>query len=87
MKTAIVKWGNNHGVQIPKSFLKNINIQENDMVDVTLKNETIIIKKIEGKEHKTTRERLTEFYGEEFEQKSISQKEIDWGNPVGREIW
>jgi antitoxin component of MazEF toxin-antitoxin module len=85
MQTAIVKWG--EGIQLPKAFLQNINIQENDTVDVIVENETIIIKRIGGKKHKTTRERLIDFYGEEFEQKPVAQDEIDWGNPVGTEIW
>jgi antitoxin MazE len=87
MQTAIVKWGNSQGIRLPKVFLQNINIRENDMVDVILENEAIIIKRIGGTKHRTTRERLIDFYGEEFEQKSVSQEEIDWGNPIGKEIW
>jgi antitoxin MazE len=86
MQTAIVKWGNSQGIRLPKAFLQNIDIQENDTVDVILENETIIIKKTGRKEHRTTKERLIDFYGEEFEQQSISQEEIDWGNPIGKEI-
>jgi antitoxin component of MazEF toxin-antitoxin module len=54
---------------------------------VILENETIIIKRIGKAKHRTTRERLIDFYGEEFEQKAIAQEEIDWGNPIGKEIW
>jgi antitoxin component of MazEF toxin-antitoxin module len=67
--------------------LQNIDIQENDTVDVILENETIIIKKTGRREHRTTKERLIDFYGKEVEQKSIFQEEIDWGNSIGREIW
>ncbi|MDR3172504.1 MAG: AbrB/MazE/SpoVT family DNA-binding domain-containing protein [Treponema sp.] len=87
MQTAIVKWGNSQGIRLPKALLQNINIRENDMVDVILENESIVIKKIGEKKHRTTRERLTDFYGKEFDQKSISQKEIEWGSPIGSEIW
>ena len=45
-----------------------------------------IIKNVE-KKHKTTRERLIEFYGEDFEQIVDKQEEFDWGGPVGKEIW
>jgi antitoxin MazE len=72
MQTAVVKWGNSQGIRLPKAFLQNINIRENDTVDVLLENETIIIKKTGAKKHRTTRERLIDFYGKEFEQKSIS---------------
>ena len=87
MQTTIVKWGNSQGIRIPKAFLQSIQIAENDPVDVTLENEKIIIKKSSEKKHKTTRERLIEFYGENFEEMKDQQEEIDWGGPVGEEIW
>jgi antitoxin MazE len=87
MQTRIVKWGNSQGIRIPKAFLKTIHVSENDPVNITLSDEKIIIKKIDGKKHKTTEERLVEFYGENFDQKRTVQKEIDWGQPVGKEIW
>ena len=93
MKTTVVKWGNSQGIRLPKAFLQNIQITENDPVDVSLENDKIVIKKISVKEHKTIKQRLVDFYGEEFEQYAgngkagAAQKEIDWGKPVGNEIW
>jgi antitoxin MazE len=87
MRTTVVKWGNSQGIRIPKAFLKNIQVSENDPVDITLSDEKIIIKKIKYKKHKTTEERLAEFYGENFDQEHTVQKEIDWGQPIGKEIW
>ena len=87
MQTTVVKWGNSHGIRLPKAFLQDIKIFENDPVDITLENEKIVIKKIHQNEHKTIKQRLYDFYGEKFEQKSIPQKEMDWGKPVGNEIW
>jgi antitoxin MazE len=87
MQTTIVKWGNSQGIRIPKAFLKNIHVSENDPVDITLSDEKIIIKKIKYKKHKTTKERLVEFYGENFDKKRTPQKEIDWGQSAGKEIW
>ena len=52
MQTTVVKWGNSHGIRLPKAFLKSIDIVENDPVDVTLDNEKIIIKKLETKKRK-----------------------------------
>jgi len=37
--------------------------------------------------HKTTKERLLEFYGADFDRNHIPQKEFDWGTPAGKEIW
>jgi antitoxin MazE len=87
MQTTIVKWGNSHGIRIPKVFLQNIHIKENDSVDVILEKEKIIITKKNVKEHKTTKDRLKEFYRADFDKKRKPQKEVDWGNPVGKEVW
>jgi antitoxin MazE len=87
MQTTIVKWGNSQGIRIPKTFLKNIHVSENDPVDITLSDEKIIIKKVKSKKHKTTKERLVEFYGTNFNQKHITHREIDWGKSAGKEIW
>ena len=87
MQTTIVKWGNSQGIRIPKAFLRNIQITENDPVDVILDKEKIIIQKSNVKKHKTTRERLMEFYGKDFKKYQTKQKEIDWGSPAGKEAW
>ena len=87
MQTNVVKWGNSHGIRLPKVFLQNIQICENDPVDVQLENDKIIIQKANVQEHKTIQQRLTEFYGENYMQYSTCQKELDWSKPVGKEIW
>ena len=87
MQTTIVKWGNSQGIRIPKAFLKSIHASENDPVDIALSGETIVIKKIKHGKHKTTKERLAEFYGADFDQESIMREEIDWGKPAGKELW
>jgi antitoxin MazE len=85
MQTTIVKWGNNQGIRIPKTFLKDIHVSENDPVDIIVSDEKIIIKKIKSIKHRTTKERLVEFYGANFDQKRTGQSEIDWGKAVGEE--
>jgi len=87
MRTTIVKWGNSQGIRIPKTFLQNMQISENDPVDIVLEKEKIIIKKSTTTKHKTIKERLVEFYGEDYEKIHLKQEEIDWGKPVGKEIW
>jgi len=91
MQAQIVKWGNSQGIRIPKAFLQSIQVAENDPVDLVLEDEKIVIKKSKGNpiKHKTTRERLIEFYGEDFEKHKddVDREVIDWGPPVGEEIW
>ena len=87
MQTTVVKWGNSHGIRLPKAFLQNIQISENDPVDVILENERIVIKKIDDTRHKTIKQRLKDFYGENYEQHTSPQTEVDWGKPEGNEVW
>ena len=87
MQTTVVKWGNSHGIRLPKAFLNNIGIKENDPVDIRLENEEIVIKKIKTKERKKLKQRLYDFYGKNCEHIAESQKEYNWGKPVGKEIW
>jgi antitoxin MazE len=87
MQATIVKWGNSQGIRIPKVFLKNLQITENDIVEIKLEDEKIIIEKSNTKKHKTTKERLIDFYGVDFGKKHIHQEEVNWGKPAGKEIW
>ena len=87
MHTTVVKWGNSQGIRLPKAFLQNMQINENDPVDVMLEDEKIVIKKIIRTEHKTIKQRLMDYYGENYEKYASPQKEIDWGKPVGNEVW
>ena len=87
MQTTVVKWGNSHGIRLPKAFLKSIDIVENDPVEVTLDNEKIVIKKLEPKKSRRLEQRLLEFYGDNFDNIVEPQIEYDWGKPVGKEEW
>ena len=82
MQTTIVKWGNSQGIRLPKLLLDSVNLSDNDTVEVTAENNSLIIKKAESKRaHKTIQDRFKDFHGE------YEPIEIDWGKPVGNEIW
>jgi antitoxin MazE len=91
MTTTIVKWGNSRGIRLPKPFLENLNLKENDMVDIFTDDDTIIIKKSVTHKHKTLKQRAEEFYGKDFEtvlkENPYKYEEVDWGTPVGKEVW
>ncbi|MCL2441752.1 MAG: AbrB/MazE/SpoVT family DNA-binding domain-containing protein [Treponema sp.] len=87
MQTSVVKWGNSHGIRLPKAFLKSIDIAVNDPVNITLDDKKIIIKKIERKQRKKLEQRLFDFYGENYKKIIETQKEYDWGKPAGKEVW
>jgi mRNA interferase MazF len=79
MQTRIVKWGNSQGIRIPKAFLQSLQLEENDIVDLIFERDKIIISKRKSGEHKTTKERLLDFYGSAKHKKHSSLNEIDWG--------
>ncbi|MDD4698931.1 MAG: AbrB/MazE/SpoVT family DNA-binding domain-containing protein [Oscillospiraceae bacterium] len=82
MVTNIVKWGNSQGIRIPKPLLESLDLKDNDMVELIIENNYLVIKKKEKTNtYKTIQERF-ENYNDEYE-----PIEIDWGAPVGDEIW
>lgn len=78
--TTIQKLGNSHGVHIPKFILEQINLDANSDVSITVKNDSIIIKKA-AKKHLKLAERFFNYTGE------TPSGEYDWGEPQGEEIW
>ena len=82
MQTAIVKWGNSRGIRLPKPLLESVHMSDSDTVEVTAVGDSIVIKKTAASRmHKTIQERFEGFTGE------YEPVEIDWGEPVGKEIW
>ena len=80
MEATISKWGNSQGIRIPKEFINALGISFDTPLDLDLKNDKIIISK--KFKHQTLEERVKKS-GRPL---SFSH-EIDWGDPVGDEVW
>ncbi len=85
IKINLAKWGNSAAIRIPKKILEKLNIDSNNFenisFDVDIEGEVLILKK---KQEKTKFELLAEqSKGERLNPKI----DIDWGNPVGKEVW
>lgn len=89
MVTTIQKWGNSHGICIPKSLLDSLGMHENDCVELIPSAEGFTIKKIKAPQHRTLKERLVDFYGKPVENIAsvCNEKEVDWGISKRTEIW
>lgn len=88
MYATIQKWGNSHGLRLPKSLLDAIGVQTNDRVELIQTGDTVTIKKVVAQTHRTLEERLTAFYGKPIEEiQRISDGEAEWGKAQGDEIW
>jgi antitoxin MazE len=83
MITVIQKWGNSHGIRIPKYILDAMNWQGNEQVEIVADEEKIVIKKanLNHRERRNINELFDGFTG------TYKPIEIEWGEPVGKEIW
>jgi len=81
--TTIQKWGNSQAIRIPKTVLEKLMLQENDQVEVTADDNSIIITKTMRKRRAkvSLEERFKNYTGD------YKCTEYDWGKPVGEEVW
>ena len=83
MLAVIQRQEDNQSVCLPEIFLKELFLRENDQIDITVKNESIVIRKAEKKRRavKSITERFEGYTGD------YQCFEIDSGKPVGLEVW
>ena len=85
MKIKLTKWGNSAAIRIPKTVLEelsiNYNVIENVSFVVNIEGDKLILKK---NQEKTKFELLAE----QSEGEKLNPKiDIDWGDPIGKEVW
>jgi antitoxin MazE len=82
MLTKIQKWGNSQGLRLAKNVLADAKLDIGDTVDIRVKDGIMVVtpvKKIRGQYNlKDLVSRIPENY---------QAGEIDWGEPVGKEVW
>ncbi|MDO4289489.1 MAG: AbrB/MazE/SpoVT family DNA-binding domain-containing protein [Eubacterium sp.] len=75
----IQKWGNSQGVRIPKFILEGLHWKDDENLVITAEDDKIIIERAEKR--KNIVELFSGFQGE------YTPVEVDWGEPVGEELW
>ena len=81
MITRVLKWGNSLALRIPKAFARELNIEENSKVNITLE------------EGKLSLEPVNEYETEDLNNlldkvnENNLHYEINTGKPQGKEIW
>lgn len=81
MNTKIKKWGNSYGLRLPKAMAESFGIRENSSVVLESGTKGIIIKKLDNSQKFSLSHLVKEITDEN------QHDEIDFGKPVGREIW
>ena len=80
MKTQIAKWGNSLAVRIPKPVAEAAKLRSGDCLDVDVDGPGVVT--IRKPQHEPTLEDLVQRITSENR-----HSEIDWGPPVGKELW
>jgi antitoxin MazE len=82
MVTKVQKWGNSQGLRLAKQVLEDAKISVGDDVDVSVTNGKIIISPAKKTRHKYDIKELLSNMPEDYK-----PEEVDWGRPVGKEVW
>lgn len=78
MKLQLNKWGNSLGFRIPKHVVEELSLYANGQVNYKVEAGKLIIEPIPIPEYT-----LEELLADEID----AAPEVDWGKPVGREVW
>ena len=82
MVTKIQKWGNSQGLRISKDLLQDAHLSVGDEVDVDVRDGVLIVAPVRQVRGKYTLEDLVRRIP-----KGYKPSAVDWGAPVGKEVW
>ena len=82
MITKVQKWGNSQGLRLSKEVLTDAEIAVGDTVDVVVREGTIVVTPLRRVRGRYDLRELVSRIPEHDE-----PEELDWGPPVGREVW
>jgi len=77
------RWGNSLGIRFPSEFVESARLKEKSLVEIKSDGDRLIIVKVEEKEPRKTIQELFAEYPADY----IEDEEINWGAPVGGEVW
>jgi len=82
MVTKVQKWGNSQGLRLSKQTLDDAEISVGDQVDVVVRDGLILIAPVRRLRGKYKLSDLTKQIS-----KDDMTQEVQWGEPVGNEVW
>ncbi len=76
------------GIRLPKSILESMGIEEGDVLEVSLEDGKIILTRKKTVKFESLQHRLEFFYGTSLgEIQPQYTGEVEFGVPVGKELW
>ncbi|MBI2920753.1 MAG: AbrB/MazE/SpoVT family DNA-binding domain-containing protein [Planctomycetes bacterium] len=82
MTTKVQKWGNSQGLRLSKQLLSEVAIRVGDTVDVVARDGVIVVKPVRLVRGKHDLRELVRRIP-----RNRRTREMDWGRPVGKEVW
>lgn len=80
MNIKIAKWGNSYAVRIPKGILNDSGLKQGSLVNIISEKGGLSLRPIKKKVY-SLKELVKKITPEN------RHEEVDWGGPVGNEIW
>ena len=82
MLTSIQKWGNSQGLRFPKVILEEAHLSVGDDVNLSVHDGKIVVEPIRKVRDKYEIQALVAQMPNGYQ-----AEEMDWGAPVGKEVW
>jgi antitoxin MazE len=80
MSVTLHRWGNSVGLRLPKPLLEQLGLKEGSKVEIRIEGDRLVVEP-------TRRRRFTMAELLEGITPENRPEEVDWGPPVGREVW
>ena len=81
MTTQITKWGNSYAIRIPKGMLIDSGLEQGSLVNIIPEKGGLVLRPAKKRGKFTLKGLLKGMKKENF------HEYVDWGKPVGKEIW
>lgn len=79
-QTKLTNWGNSKATRLPIDIIRELNIQDEQKLEVTIKDNSIVLTPIKNKPTN-----IHELF-EDWEDDGIREKELNWGESKGQEL-
>jgi antitoxin MazE len=80
--TKVQKWGNSQGLRLSKQLLSDAEISVGDAVEVAVRDGAIVVAPVRRVRGRHDLRQLVRRIPKDY-----TTEEVDWGRPVGREVW
>lgn len=85
MKIEFSKWGNSLALRIPKAFAQEIGASVGKVANMEVRDGKLVVEIAKPKRHQQRRYRLEQLVAGITPENR--HREIEWGPPVGNEVW